>query len=290
MSYKVSVIIPLYNGSNFIRETLESCRKQTYNNIEVILVDDYSSDDGFSIAKNLIDSYGKQSKFQYIQNSSNLGINASCNRAALVAKGDCLLFLGQDDILPTDHISRMIAEFQNDLSFIYSSPDVIDESGNIIRMHNENDERKDLSQHQLKFGMTKENMISSPGLIMNAEKYRIVGGYSTKYKNYGEWNMWIRLLQQGNAKFCTTTHAQYRRHSSNITNTFSHKDKQKELVSYWNECRCLAMKSFDLSIIERLEARWYYFCVNHKTVIRVKNRIQNVKAHIHRFIIRGSIK
>ena len=95
---KVSIIIPVYNGEKYLRETIESCVKQNYDNLEIIIIDDCSKDNSKNIALSF-----KNSNISYSQNINNLGINTTINNGIKSSKGDYVLGLGQDDILPHNH-------------------------------------------------------------------------------------------------------------------------------------------------------------------------------------------
>lgn len=94
-SVKISVIIPCYNQSHFLNETLQSVLSQTYSNWECIIVNDGSSDNTEEIAKLWIN---KDSRFIYIS-KRNEGLSSARNAGLVVAKGDYIQFLDSDDIL-----------------------------------------------------------------------------------------------------------------------------------------------------------------------------------------------
>ncbi|MBL8048924.1 MAG: glycosyltransferase [Chthonomonas sp.] len=102
MRTKVSVIIPLYGGPEDLRLCLESLEQCTGEIHEVIVVDDASPDDAASVVQEF--AFAK-----LVQNPENLGFGATCNRGARVAKGDALLFLNSDTIVPPGSI-RLLAQ------------------------------------------------------------------------------------------------------------------------------------------------------------------------------------
>jgi len=97
---KVSILIPLYNSEEYIAETIDSCLNQTYNNIEIIIVDDGSTDSGLSIAREY------ESKYEYIkvETQKNSGAPVARNRAFELCAGDFIQYLDADDILHPDKI------------------------------------------------------------------------------------------------------------------------------------------------------------------------------------------
>jgi glycosyltransferase involved in cell wall biosynthesis len=100
----VSILIPSYNAGRWIRETIESALAQTWDNKEVIIVDDGSTDNTPQIAQ----SY--ESKLLKVISQPNRGANAARNRALEVAEGDYIQWLDADDLLSPDKISNQMLE------------------------------------------------------------------------------------------------------------------------------------------------------------------------------------
>lgn len=98
----VSIIIPLFNAENFIAETIKSALNQTYKNIELIIVDDGSTDSSFAIA-----SQFKNHNIKLIQ-QSNKGASAARNYGFRLAKGDYIQYLDADDIIHASKIEDQL--------------------------------------------------------------------------------------------------------------------------------------------------------------------------------------
>lgn len=98
----VSIIIPTYNYSKYIPRTIESITNQSYDNIDIIVVDDGSTDNTRQVVLNITDL-----RLRYFY-QENQGANAARNRGIREAKGDYLLFLDADDVLEPDHISAYL--------------------------------------------------------------------------------------------------------------------------------------------------------------------------------------
>lgn len=248
---KISIIIPVYNGEKFLKETIESCLKQDYQNKEIIVIDDCSTDNSIEI----IEKYKNIIK---IKNEKNLGINRSINKAVKYCNGEYLLFLGHDDKLEHDHISKIISEFDLNTVFVYCNSIVIDGTNKekYITYKNE-DEIKNIGN--IKFEISKQNIISSTGLIMRKKSFIDVGGFNENFRNYGEWHLWIKLLSKGECKYSLQSKAYYRKHMTNITNTFSNQKTKLELLKYFNYSRKEAYNNFynGFSLIEKTKYNIY---------------------------------
>lgn len=129
----VSVIIPLYNAESFILETLESVISQTYQSIEVIIVDNLSTDKSLNLVKQFVSRY-PNSNIKIIEclvnsggpaNPRNLGIN--------LAEGDYVAFLDSDDVWHNEKLEKQISLMvRNDLNFTSTRSFYIDEKSNAL--------------------------------------------------------------------------------------------------------------------------------------------------------------
>ena len=111
---KVSVIIPMYNASNYILECLNSVINQSYKNLEIILIDDHSNDDTLKKIATINDE-----RIKLIKLKKNSGAAITRNKGIEAATGDYLCFLDSDDLWELDKISKQV-KFIKDKAFIYS--------------------------------------------------------------------------------------------------------------------------------------------------------------------------
>jgi len=266
-SSKVSIIIPIYNGEKYLKETIESCVRQDYENLEIIIIDDCSSDNSKNIALNF-----KNSNIIFRHNKDNLGINKTVNDGIKISKGDYVLVLGQDDVLPYNHISNMIKEFDFETSFIYCNSTIIDSNG-VEKYVTYDDVNQTKITQNIKYYLSKNNVISSTGLIFNKKKFLEVGGYNSQFKNYGEWLLWLKLLIKGKCKYSKSSIVYYRKHETNISNSFSNKNMKKELNKYFNYCRKFAYKHFlhKFTLKEKIYIFIYYIYQSFKSYIKSIN-------------------
>ena len=128
----VSFIISVYNGEAYIEKCIRSIISQTYENLEIIIIDDSSNDSTNLILKNL--SKNCKVKIKIIKNEVNLGLTKSLNIAASAAQGDWLARLDADDISKRDRIKDQInfALKNTQYSVIGSSCDFINKEGKYL--------------------------------------------------------------------------------------------------------------------------------------------------------------
>ena len=123
---KISVITPAFNDELFIKETIESVLNQSHKNLELIIVDDCSTDRTLAIAKSFNDS-----RIRIIQNDNNYGAAYSRNRALEVATGEYVAFLDADDLWKKNKLEKQIKfMIYNNYQFSYSKYSIILENDN----------------------------------------------------------------------------------------------------------------------------------------------------------------
>jgi glycosyltransferase involved in cell wall biosynthesis len=98
----VSILIPCYNSANWISETLASALAQTWQNKEIIVVDDGSTDNSLAVAKSF------ESPIVKVISQENRGASAARNRALQESQGDFIQYLDADDLLAPDKIERQV--------------------------------------------------------------------------------------------------------------------------------------------------------------------------------------
>ena len=126
----ISLIIPIYQVSDYIERCLRSVISQRYNQIECILVDDCTPDDSIEKCERMIRAYDGPINFKFLHHDRNQGISAARNTGISAATGDYIFFLDSDDELAPDCFEKMI-------SIMQEFPDVELVLGN-FEIHNEN--------------------------------------------------------------------------------------------------------------------------------------------------------
>ena len=130
MNNLVSIITPSYKSEKFISETIESVLSQTYQNWEMIIVDDWSPDNSNKIIEEYCE---KDDRIKLIKLEKNSGPAVARNRAIEEAKGRYIAFLDADDLWKPEKLEKQLLYMnENNLAFAYSSYDLIDENNNNI--------------------------------------------------------------------------------------------------------------------------------------------------------------
>src|SRR4051794_70250 len=144
----VSIICLCYNHERFIAEAMESVFQQTYSNIQIIVVDDCSSDGSVSIIKKTISGYSRQ--IQFIELKQNLGNCKAFNRGLALATGDFVIDFATDDIMLPDRIEKQVRFFEKqkeNVGVVFTDATYINENGELIRNHYDYLFKKKLIDH-----------------------------------------------------------------------------------------------------------------------------------------------
>jgi glycosyltransferase involved in cell wall biosynthesis len=112
----VSIVIPLYNGSNFLSEAINCALNQTYSNIEIIVINDGSKDDG--AGRDVALSFGD--KIRYFE-QENGGVSAALNNGISKMKGEYFSWLSHDDLYTIDHIEKQVSMLRSDTDVVISN-------------------------------------------------------------------------------------------------------------------------------------------------------------------------
>lgn len=123
----VSIITCVYNGQRFLEEALSSALCQSYENVEVIVVNDCSTDQ----SEDVIHGFSGDHRMRYVRNTKNLGLAKSRNIAMELCRGRWVTFLDQDDRYRRDRVERFLnrAARTEGASFIFSDASLLDERG-----------------------------------------------------------------------------------------------------------------------------------------------------------------
>lgn len=211
MKYKplVSIVIPVYNGSNYMAEAIDSALSQTYDNIEIIVVNDGSKDDGKSDA--VAKSYGD--KIRYFP-KENGGSSSALNEGIRNMRGQWFSWLSHDDLYYKDKVKRQV-EYLNELldsgvteddlfrHILFTATDFINGEGKLIKKSKAENERA-LSEKISAF-KGNEYLICEPtkynfygcGCLINKKAFDKVGGFDEKLRLINDIDMWQRLYAGG---------------------------------------------------------------------------------------------
>ena len=130
----ISIIIPIYNVDKYLTKCIESIVSQTYQDLEIIMVDDGSSD----ACPQICDQYAEKDSRIVVIHQKNSGVSAARNAGLKVATGKYISFIDADDYIEFDMYENMVRAFEiEDSELVICGYDYVDEDGNTTRLYRE---------------------------------------------------------------------------------------------------------------------------------------------------------
>lgn len=210
MSVSVSVIVPVYNSVNFVKECLDSILNQDFEDFEVLVSDDTSTDK----TRDILKKYECINNVKIFYQPINLGITKNCNFLLERVKGKYVCFFAGDDIMLPGKIRKQFKfmEVNSNYSFSYHSAEIFNtESGKKILNTNENTKHaiKDVKSLIIEMG------IPAPMSIM-ARKSMLPNNFFNNEFNYiSDWLMQIEMAMSGDIGFINEVLCKYRKYGDN---------------------------------------------------------------------------
>ena len=223
MEDKISIIIPTYNRSILLKRAIESVLHQTYNNWELIIVDDGSTDD----TKKTVDTFLNDERVIYKYQKNSGGNSSPKNLGLRIATGEYVTFLDSDDEYLPEKIEKQINLFKEssikNLGFV---------GCNNFRI-NDNKITEDKLKHKgsIYKKILNKYFLSTPGLIMiKKEIINTVGTFDENIKFSNDTDFFIRIAKYDYGfDFVDESLLKYYEHKNSLTNTFKEESKLHEL-------------------------------------------------------------
>ena len=223
----ISVILPVYNSQDYLKECIKSLLNQTFNNFELIIINDGSTDN----SENIILSF-KDNRIRYHSNNTNLGIIKSLNKAIDLAKGEFISRMDSDDIAVSTLFEKQLRIFDQykEISLLNIRTYCLLGDTNFYKRNNHIISPNFESIRHINF---IQNLISHPGIMIKA---KILKEY--KYNDiqdiihFEDVELWQRILNDGH--ICYTIHENllfYRIHNKSINYVYS-ADRRKRRIQY----------------------------------------------------------
>lgn len=187
----VSIVIPVFNGSNYLGEAIDSALSQTYKNIEVIVVNDGSSDEGKT--KEVALSYGNA--IRYLE-KGNGGVASAINYAIKKMNGQFLSWLSHDDKYHPWKIDKQVDYYfsmNQERTVVFSHQDFINKNGVIVRK----ERAYKFEEERIAFYLFFRYFVGGCSLLIPKIALNEAGEFSERYKYVQDYEMWFRLINCG---------------------------------------------------------------------------------------------
>lgn len=213
----VSVVIPVYNGSDYMKEAIDSAIAQTYDNIEIIVVNDGSTDNGKT--EKIALSYGDKIKYYKKENG---GCASALNFGISKMNGEYFSWLSHDDVYLPDKIKKQVDcinenNLDRDTTVISCESYVINAEGKTMRKTNA--DYKGLISDSKAF---EKNILgkcfNGCALLIPKKVLDKTGVFSTHFVFILDWEYWIRIALNGYSYYCLEEHlVKNRRHNNQVS-------------------------------------------------------------------------
>ncbi len=184
----ISIVTSTYNRAERLKRAIESVLAQTYPDWEMLIVDDGSTDNTEEVVRSFRDE-----RLVYIKRDSNWGNDTRPkNDGVRASKGEYIALLDDDNEFRPDHLAVLLEAIESDLEVevVYGDRLIIDETG---KLSGTMGATRDFDPRLL----MEQNYIDTSDVLMRRQAIFAVGGFDERYRNYVDWNLWVRMAGAG---------------------------------------------------------------------------------------------
>lgn len=218
----VSIIIPVYNGSDYLADAIDSALAQTYSKIEIIVVDDGSLDDGATAA--IAARYGQRIRYVHQENG---GVAAALNRGIAEMRGAYFSWLSHDDIYLPDKVERQV-----NIARTFGGPCVV--IGNFQQIWQDGALGPEYSPHLINLGGRPldaifHSAINGCALLIAKEAFSICGLFDTGLPTTQDYDLWFRMAHRVPFLYCPHIGVRQRIHPNQGSQQSGHLDEVERM-------------------------------------------------------------
>jgi glycosyltransferase involved in cell wall biosynthesis len=196
----VTVICLCYNHADYVVEALESVLQQSHSNVELIIADDFSTDNSVEVIQNWLK---KHPEIPFLSNIENLGNTKTFNQCLKISKGAYIIDLAADDVLKPDCITNQLKGFAStsyeNVGLIYGNAELITEKGDFIKDYFPTDSNRKRIKSQptgdIYIGLLNgNNNLCSISSLVKREVFEKLNGYDENLA-YEDYDLWVRAAR-----------------------------------------------------------------------------------------------
>ena len=241
---KISIVIPAYNASNYLNQAIDSALAQTYPNVEIIVVNDGSKDEGAT--RKVALSYGN--KIRYFE-KENGGSSSALNFGISHMTGEWFSWLSHDDLYVPTKLERQI-EFIRSLNvddrelyqhIFFSASELIDAKGNVIRSFHQTKEIKFASRvnafphNGYLIAEPTNYLFHGCSCLIHKDALKAVGGFDESLRLINDADLWFRLYSSNyKVHYIPEPLVKGRVHSAQVSKSIGYSYHNMEQDMYWN--------------------------------------------------------
>lgn len=220
----VSVIIPVFNGMNYISSAIQSVLNQSFADLELLVIDDGSTDGLGNFLESIADD-----RLRYIRQPCNFGAPAALNRGILESRGNFICWLSHDDLFLREKIEHQIRFLNEHLEFgvCYTDNEIIGADDEVISVFQSRWYPKEEMPWRI---LTEGNFINGSTVMIRRECFDQAGLFDEGMKFVADGDMWFRMFRHSAFGHLAEVQAKYRWHSGNQSHNLPAMRKYQRLA------------------------------------------------------------
>ncbi len=272
----ITVAIPTFNRCHFIGKTIESVIRQTYQDFELLIVDNASTDNTENVVRSFTDK-----RIRYIKNEKNIGIIENWNKCIQLSSGKYLTILGDDDVLLKRFLEKSINvhDAHPTIGFTFTHCNKVDEVRNFIKRwgYNFTPSGYLTGINYLFYTLDYEACLTnSSTVLLKREVFNSVGEFQIEFaRNVFDFNMWIRIASCYDIFFIDEVLCDYRIHDDQVSQLHWRKKKTGKIGTY--------LELFN--IISILQEREYEFKKNY-----IVSKLRSLTKNLSEFLLNANLE
>jgi len=209
----VTVLMPVYNGERYLIQAINCILDQTFNNFELLIIDDGSTDRTCEIIRTFQDP-----RIRFIQNSKNLGLTKTLKMGMNLARGKYIARIDADDYCDIDRLTKQVSFLHKheEVDVVGSWIYVVDNEGNIVGKKS-----PPINDVEIKWDLIFDNPLAHSSILFKKIKIQKLGGYDPNYRVGQDYELWTRIMSDTVFAIIPDYLTYIRKHESNISKTYS---------------------------------------------------------------------
>jgi glycosyltransferase involved in cell wall biosynthesis len=219
----LTVVMPVYNGAQFLNEAIDSIRTQSFRNFEFLIVDDGSTDESLQI----LARHAAVDERIRILTQENQGLIGSLNRAYCEAKGAFIARMDQDDVSRRYRLEIQMNFLARNpgLALVGAAIEIIDNVGRHLGVIRLPESPEQIRAHMRALGCA----LAHPTVLFRRDAVLQTGGLRKAYRHAEDYDLWLRMLEQFDFTNLQDVLLEYRRHNTSTSSLFS----TQQILSAW---------------------------------------------------------
>jgi len=257
---KVSVIMPVYNSEDTVRDAIDSILQQNFRNFEFIIINDGSTDATVGI----LNEYKHRDDRIVIVNQPRMGIIYSLNQGLRIAQGEYIIRQDSDDVSLPDRIEKQIEYIeQNNLDIVSSFAFLINKKGAVLKIM-----RCPLSHNDIVYKLEIYNCILHPTVMFRKRSILSIGGYDQNHELVEDYALYLKAILKG-LRFGAVSKplVKIRFHINSLTVKY----RRKQLFG------AISAQTWYFSRKDKFKPKYVFYMMPHICGILVPSYLRNIR-------------